>query len=133
MDKRFPQEFLWGGATAACQIEGAYDEGGRGLATSDFELVVPRALLGNREELVRYKRVTRQRLEKFRANPEQYNFPKRRGIDFYHNYKEDIALLAEMGFSVFRMSISWSRFFPRRDAETPNEEGLLFYDRVFDE
>ena len=133
MDKRFPQEFLWGGATAACQIEGAYDEGGRGLATSDFELVVPRELLGNREELVRYKRVTRQRLEEFRANPEQYNFPKRRGIDFYHNYKEDIALLAEMGFSVFRMSISWSRIFPRGDEETPNEEGLLFYDRVFDE
>lgn len=60
-------------------------------------------------------------------------YPKRHGSDFYHHYKEDIALMAEMGFKVFRMSIAWSRIFPRGDEETPNEEGLAFYDRVFDE
>ena len=61
------------------------------------------------------------------------NFPKRRGIDFYHRYKEDIALFAEMGFKTFRMSISWPRIFPNGDDREPNEEGLAFYDKVFDE
>lgn len=55
------------------------------------------------------------------------------GIDFYHRYVEDIRLLAGMGFKVFRLSIAWSRIFPKGDEETPNEEGLAFYDRVFDE
>jgi len=135
MQKEFPKNFLWGGATAACQIEGGYNEGGRGLATSDFELMVPRELLGaeKRPELLDFKKVTREKLEKYLEHSEEYNFPKRRGIDFYHHYKEDIALLAEMGFRVFRMSISWSRIFPNGDEMEPNEEGLQFYDDVFDE
>ncbi len=135
MSKEFPKGFLWGGATAACQIEGGYNEGNRGLATSDFELMVPRELLGTekRPELLKFKKVTRKKIQHYLKNPTEYNFPKRRGIDFYHHYKEDIALLAEMGFSVFRMSISWSRIFPTGLEDKPNEEGLIFYDHVFDE
>ena len=68
-----------------------------------------------------------------KLHPENWELPKRRGIDFYHNYKEDIKLFAEMGFKVFRMSISWSRIFPNGDDLQPNEEGLQFYDNVFDE
>ena len=59
-------------------------------------------------------------------------YPKRHGVDFYHHYKEDIALFAEMGFKVFRMSISWARIFPNNNL-IPNEEGLTFYDKIFDE
>lgn len=108
----FPQGFLWGGATAANQIEGAYDEGGKGLSIQD---VLPTGGLSPRT-----------------AAPTDDNL-KLVGIDFYHRYAEDIALFAEMGFSVFRLSIAWSRIFPNGDEETPNEEGLAFYDRVFDE
>jgi 6-phospho-beta-glucosidase len=109
---RFPQGFLWGGATAANQLEGAYDEGGKGLSIQD---VMPQGIMSPRV-----------------AEPTPDNL-KLVGIDFYHRYAQDIALFAEMGFSVFRLSIAWSRIFPNGDDETPNEEGLAFYDRVFDE
>ncbi len=108
----FPKGFLWGGATAANQIEGAYNEGGKGLSIQD---VMPRGIMSPRVD-----------------GPTEDNL-KLVGIDFYHRYAEDIALFAEMGFSVFRLSIAWSRIFPNGDDETPNEEGLAFYDRVFDE
>ena len=111
-DLRFPGGFLWGGATAANQIEGAYDEDGKGLSVQD---VMPRGIL---------------------APPTQAPTPdnlKLEAIDFYHRYAEDIALLAEMGFKVFRFSIAWSRIFPLGDETEPNEEGLAFYDRVLDE
>lgn len=108
----FPQGFLWGGATAANQIEGAYDEGGKGLSIQD---VMPKGIMSPRVE-----------------RPTEDNL-KLVGIDFYHRYAEDIALFAEMGFSVFRLSIAWSRIFPNGDDAEPNEEGLAFYDRVFDE
>lgn len=108
----FPENFLWGGATAANQIEGAYNEDGKGLSVED---VTPKGVKGPRTEV-----------------PTEDNL-KLTAIDFYHRYREDIALLAGMGFSVFRLSIAWSRIFPNGDDETPNEEGLSFYDRVFDE
>ena len=111
-DLRFPGGFLWGGATAANQIEGAYNEDGKGLSVQD---VMPRGIL---------------------APPTQAPTPdnlKLEAIDFYHRYVEDIALLAEMGFKVFRFSIAWSRIFPLGDETEPNEEGLAFYDRVLDE
>jgi 6-phospho-beta-glucosidase len=108
----FPDGFLWGGATAANQIEGAYNEGGKGLSIQD---VMPRGIASPRTD---------------RPTPDNL---KLEAIDFYHRYAEDIALFAEMGFSVFRLSIAWSRIFPNGDDETPNEEGLAFYDRVFDE
>lgn len=110
--RRFPENFLWGGAVAANQCEGAYDEGGKGLSVQD---VLPRGLRGERTEA-----------------PIQDNL-KLKGIDFYHRYKEDIRMFAEMGFKVLRTSIAWSRIFPSGDEEEPNEEGLQFYDRLFDE
>lgn len=111
-DTPFPPSFLWGGATAANQLEGAYDQGGKGLSIQD---VMPRGGI--------FPRV---------AGPTPDNL-KLVGIDHYHRYAEDIALFAEMGFSVYRFSIAWARIYPNGDESTPNEEGLAFYDRILDE
>ena len=108
----FPANFLWGGAVAANQCEGAYDEDGKGWSTQDL---APKGIVGA-----------------ITAEPTADNL-KLKGIDFYHRYREDIAMLAEMGFSVFRFSIAWSRIFPNGDEETPNEAGLAFYDQLIDE
>jgi 6-phospho-beta-glucosidase len=125
----FPEGFLWGGATAANQLEGAYNEGGKGLSTADMVAFVPKDKRVGGHSLD----VTSEQLEAILAGKAGDNFPKRRGIDFYHRYKEDISLFAEMGFKTFRMSISWPRIFPNGDELEPNEEGLAFYDKVFDE
>ena len=110
-EKSFKKGFLWGGATAANQIEGAYNEGGRGLANTDFlKYVAPNE---RRADEATFEQ-TYASLQEAKAHEDTYIFPKRWGNDFYHYYKEDIALMAEMGFSVFRMSISWSRI-SRRD------------------
>jgi len=114
---RFPEGFLWGGATAANQFEGGYNEGGKGLSTADV-------LTGGTHTIPR--RIT-STLE------EGTNYPSHEAIDFFHRYKEDIKLFAEMGFKTFRMSIAWSRIFPNGDDAQPNEEGLKFYDSVFAE
>lgn len=116
-----PESFLWGGATAANQCEGAYREGGRGLASMD---VVP---IGKNRFEYQFGKVRDLSFQ----DGERY--PVLSGIDFYHHYKEDIALFAEMGFKVFRMSVSWSRIFPQGDEEEPNEKGLRFYEDVFRE
>ena len=112
MTIKFPDNFLWGGATAANQFEGAYNEDGKGLSIQD---VMPKGIMGPVTE-----------------EPTSDNM-KLIGIDFYHRYKEDIKLFAEMGFKTFRMSIAWSRIFPNGDELEPNEKGLEFYDKVFDE
>ena len=109
---RFPEGFLWGGATAANQCEGAYNEDGKGLSIQDL---LPKGVRGPMSE-----------------EPTDDNM-KLIGIDFYHRYKEDIKLFSEMGFKTFRMSIAWSRIFPNGDDLEPNEKGLEFYDKVFDE
>ncbi|MCR4943689.1 MAG: glycoside hydrolase family 1 protein [Clostridium sp.] len=111
-DLSFPKSFLWGGATAANQFEGAYNEDGKGLSIQD---IAPKGVMGPITEV-----------------PTEDNM-KLIGIDFYHRYKEDIKLFAEMGFKTFRLSIAWSRIFPNGDDEIPNEKGLEFYDKVFDE
>lgn len=118
----FPENFLWGGATAANQLEGASLEGGKGLNLAD---VLPRGK-------TRLKILSQPGFD-FEMDTEKYTYPNHEAIDFYHRYKEDIALFAEMGFKVFRMSIAWSRIFPNGDEFEPNEEGLAFYNRVFDE
>ncbi len=110
-------DFLWGGATAANQYEGGYQEGGKGLSIAD---VVRGARAG----------VTRQ-IDSC-VEPGVY-YPSHVATDFYHHYKEDIKLFAELGFKCFRMSIAWTRIFPNGDETEPNEEGLAFYDRIFDE
>lgn len=111
-----PKTFLWGGAVAAHQLEGAWDVDGRGLSVSDVMTAgaygVPRRITDGVLSGERY--------------------PNHSGIDFYHTYKEDIALFAELGFKCFRTSISWSRIFPRGDEKAPNEAGLRFYDELFD-
>lgn len=109
---KFPEGFLWGGAVAANQCEGAYNEDGKGLSTQD---IAPRGIKGPITE-----------------EPTEDNM-KLIGIDFYHRYKEDIKLFAEMGFKTFRTSIAWSRIFPNGDDAEPNEKGLQFYDNLFDE
>lgn len=108
----FPKNFLWGGAVAANQCEGAYQEDGKGLSVQD---VLPRGIRGSRTKL-----------------PTEENL-KLEAIDFYHRYPQDIKMFVEMGFKVFRTSIAWSRIFPKGDEEQPNEAGLEFYDRVFEE
>lgn len=130
-NKQFPKDFLWGGATAANQIEGGYNLGGKGLSTSDFAAYKDPYEKGAVNNFT--FNVTSKELKEYKENPEKYNFPKRRGIDFYHHYKEDIKLFAEMGFKVFRLSISWVRIFPTGVENEPNEEGLKFYDDVLDE
>ena len=113
----FPDNFLWGGATAANQFEGGYCEGKKGDCISDH------LSKGSRSE----KRRFTWNIEK------NIDYPSHEAVDFYHHYKEDIRLFAEMGLKAFRMSMVWSRIFPNGDEEEPNEEGLQFYDQVFDE
>ena len=113
----FSDNFLWGGAVAANQCEGAWDVDGKGISASDV-------CTGGSH--TRSKRITRT------LEPDTF-YPSHEAIDFYHHYKEDIALFAEMGFKVFRFSIAWTRIFPTGMEETPNEEGLAIYDRVIDE
>lgn len=127
--KKFPEGFLWGGATAANQVEGAYDLDGKGLSTADMVRYIPKAERTKDHALD----VKREEIEAILSGKEEGRFPKRDGIDFYHHYKEDIALFAEMGFKVFRLSINWARIFPNGDDAEPNEAGLRFYDDVFDE
>ena len=117
----FRKDFLWGGATAANQCEGGYDEGGRGLANVD---VVP---IGKD----RFPVITGKK--KMFEFDEDHFYPAKIAIDMYHRYKEDIALFAEMGFKTYRMSIAWSRIFPMEDEKEPNEAGLKFYEDVFKE
>ena len=127
--KEFPNGFLWGGAVAACQIEGEYDVDGRGLSTSDihaYDKNLDRTF-SEKEGGGTYAGI------KDALNDNESYFPKRYGIDFYHTYKEDLALMKEMGFKAFRTSISWSRIFPKGDELTPNEVGLKFYDNLIDE
>ncbi len=116
MGKGFPEGFYWGGATAANQFEGAWNVDGRGPSVDDH-------FTGGTKDKPRTITVD--------IEPDVL-YPNHDGIDFYHHYEEDIALFAEMGFNMFRMSISWSRIFPNGDDEKPNELGLAFYDRVFD-
>jgi 6-phospho-beta-glucosidase len=117
----FQKGFLWGGAVAANQREGAYLEDGKGLSSADI-------LHGGKGKMT----ANAQALRKNIGKPEGF-FPSHEAIDFYHRYKEDSALFGEMGFKVFRLSIAWPRIFPNGDDAQPNEAGLAFYDSVFDE
>ena len=129
-DRQFPENFLWGGATAANQFEGGWKEDGKGLSVADC--VIRRVNVDVKNYAAHQHITTEDILNSMKTEDTQY-YPKRRGSDFYHHYKEDIALMAEMGFKVFRLSISWPRIFPNGDDLTPNEAGLKFYDDVFDE
>lgn len=136
----FPKDFLWGGATAANQFEGGFLEDGKGLSTSDcttrgsrtkMRMVTYQTPEGDTKETMLYQVEAPEgsRIGVF----EGYDYPSAVASDFYHRYREDIALLGEMGFKTFRMSINWARIYPNGYDEMPNEKGLEFYDRVFDE
>ncbi|MBS4770805.1 glycoside hydrolase family 1 protein [Carnobacteriaceae bacterium zg-ZUI240] len=116
MDKylsEFPQDFLWGGAIAANQAEGAWDEGDKGV---DLASCFPNGIHHG-----------------FVKKPERGEYhPSREAIDFFHNYKDDIALFKEMGFKIFRTSINWTRIYPNGYESSPNEAGLRYYDDLFD-
>ena len=131
--KQFPEGFLWGGATAANQYEGGWKEGGKGVSCSDVQLFTDPKSMNDLLNTHGLCDISDEMIEKALSTDDEVYYPKRHGIDFYHHYKEDIALLAGMGFKVYRMSIAWSRIFPRGDELEPNEEGLKFYDAVFDE
>ncbi len=115
----FKEGFLWGGATAANQCEGGFDEDERGLANVD---VCPTG--ADRNAVITGKM-------KMYECDENHFYPSHKAIDMYHHYKEDIKLFAEMGFKVYRMSLAWSRIFPKGDEKEPNEKGLAFYEDVF--
>ncbi|WP_202304186.1 6-phospho-beta-glucosidase [Dryocola clanedunensis] len=117
----FPADFLWGGAIAANQAEGAYLEGGKGITTVD---VIPHG---------KDRMAVKLGVEERFALREDEFYPSHGAIDFYHRYKEDIALMAEMGFTVFRTSIAWSRIFPNGDEQQPNAAGIAFYRDLFSE
>ena len=136
----FPKGFLWGGATAANQFEGGWNADGKGPSTSDCMTRGSRT----KPRMITYK--TKE--GEIKAEPfwsltgadgaeygafEGYDYPSHNGIDFFHHYKEDIAMFGEMGFKTFRMSINWTRIFPTGMETEPNEAGLKFYDDVFDE
>jgi len=112
----FPKDFLWGGATAANQCEGGWQEDGKGVSIPDMitggDLHTPRRF--------------------FREIQEDIYYPSHEAVDMYHHYLEDIKLFAEMGFKVYRMSLNWTRIFPNGDEETPNQAGLLFYKKIFE-
>lgn len=155
---RFPENFLWGGATAANQCEGAYLEDGKGLSVTDtltcgglsrHTCEIPGIPEKFRPYLASLRQVTWKKDNEEGASIafkmdtypeggkpavlEDEYYPNQKAIDFYHHYKEDIALFGELGFKCYRMSVAWSRIYPTGFEEEPNEAGLRFYDNVFDE
>ncbi|WP_050612222.1 glycoside hydrolase family 1 protein [Ligilactobacillus agilis] len=136
----FRKDFLWGGATAANQVEGGYDEGGKGLSVTDIQtagsLTSPRYLTytlnGKKDKIAGAPGEGLPRGAKGAIFDDEY-YPNHVAIDFYHRYKEDIKLFAEMGFKTYRLSIAWTRIFPNGEGSEPNQAGLDFYRRVFEE
>lgn len=128
MKQKFPEKFLWGGAIAANQAEGAWQEDGKGICVADINEYVDNIELSKKSN----KEMTYTRVMEH-LNNVNGSYPKRQAIDFYHTYKEDLKLLAETGMNSFRTSINWARIFPNGDELAPNEAGLKFYDELIDE
>ena len=124
---KFPEGFLWGGAVAANQCEGAWLEDGKLPNLTD--VMVGIGSDGKTPGLAWDEETGKWKM----ALKEDKVYLSHEGIDFYHRYKEDLAYMKEMGFKAFRTSISWARIFPKGDEDTPNEKGLEFYDHLIDE
>jgi 6-phospho-beta-glucosidase len=124
---QFPKDFMWGGAIAANQAEGAWNTDGRGPSQADIMLLPDKY-----DRRVAFGQNMRRSEIDNALQDKTGNYPRRRGIDFYHTYPEDLELMHEMGFKCFRTSFSWTRIFPNGDEEQPNEAGLAFYDRLID-
>lgn len=124
----FPENFLWGGAIAANQAEGAWNLDGKGISVADINEYV------FNEDMRKMYNIELTRDYAVQAQDDKDGvFPKRTGIDFYHTFREDLALLKAAGLKTFRTSISWARIFPDGDNTAPNEAGLKFYDELIDE
>lgn len=130
MNKGFPEGFMWGGAIAANQAEGAWNIDGKGLSVADVATYKPNVDV---KDYATHMSVTTTNVKKAAADTSEKWYPKRRGIDFYHHYKDDLALFAEMGFNTLRVSIAWTRIFPTGEELEPNEKGLQFYEKLFKE
>jgi len=129
-EKPFPKNFLWGGATAANQVEGAYAADGKGLSVADvfsFDSNLPKE-----KWIAQWKGMTHEQVKNAQDPASEKYYPKRHGSNFFHHYEKDIEMFHEMGFKCYRMSIAWTRIFPRGDETSPCEAGLAFYDRIFD-
>ncbi|KAA0590402.1 6-phospho-beta-glucosidase [Azospirillum lipoferum] len=127
---RFPDGFLWGGALAANQCEGAWNVGGKGLSVADCSLYKAHV---DPKDYKALHHISSADIAAAEACTEIGPYPKRRGIDFYHRYREDLDLLAQMGFKTLRVSIQWTRIFPKGIETEPNEAGLAFYESLFTE
>ena len=127
---KFPKGFLWGGATAANQVEGGWNLGGKGPSVADVATFKPNVDVKDYSKNVAISIAAIN--EALNAKDKTY-YPKMRGIDQYHHYKEDLALFAEMGFKVLRISIAWTRLYTTGEEEEPNMEGVHFYEDIFQE
>ena len=127
---KFPKNFLWGGAIAANQSEGAWNLDGKGMSVADVSMYKPNVDV---KDYSAQWHVGIDDIKKAMQTEDTVYYPKRRGIDFYHRYKEDIKLFAEMGFKTLRISIAWTRIFPNGNEDKPNEYGLKFYEEIFKE
>lgn len=124
----FRKDFLWGGAISANQVEGAWNVDGKGISVADVASYKPNL---NVEDYAGHNKITLQMIREAAADNSTNFYPKRRGIDFYNNYEEDIALFAEIGFKALRISIAWTRIFPTGEETEPNYDGIKYYDNIF--
>ena len=129
-EQTFPKDFLWGGAIAANQVEGAWNLDGKGLSVADVATFKPHV---DNKDFSAHMTVTTEAVKEAAADETDTWYPNHEGIDFYHKYKEDLALFAEMGFKTLRLSIAWTRLFPTGEEEEPNAAGIAFYKNVFKE
>lgn len=130
MKSYFPKDFLWGGAIAANQAEGAWNEDGKGLSVADVAKYRPNL---DPKDYVSQWHVSPEQIQEAMQTDDTVYYPKRHGVDFYHRYKEDLALFADMGMKCLRVSIAWTRLFPNGIEEKPNEKGVQFYHDLFKE
>ena len=131
VNKGFPEGFLWGGATSSSQVEGGFNEGGKGLDTFDCR---PKLVGMDRHQIIdwKYREMTTEKFNTAITVDEVGQYPYRWGSHQYYRYKEDIELFAELGLKVYRLSITWARIFPNGDDEKPNQAGLDYYRKVFE-
>ena len=127
LNSGFPKNFMFGAGMCAAQCEGGFREGGKGISIPDLHIAV------DPNDRLSHCKLTRNNLLEYINDNDDSKFNKRRAIDFYHTYKDDIKLFKEMGLKCLRISTAWSRIFPNGDEEKPNEEGLKFYDALIDE
>lgn len=127
---KFPETFLWGGASAAVQMEGGWQEGGKGVNVADIQICRAHDAHGGNVNYTRQS-LTERVADVFSDHP-VHHYPKHEAVDFYHRYPEYIELMKQAGFKAFRMSISWARIFPNGDDAQPNAAGIAYYRQVFE-